>query len=198
MTKEELAQQYAEEKAKEFSEAIKEAYLKGYEQGELKVTSSIKINGVKYVDLGLPSGTLWSSIPLSNNVSYNMYPFLESNKFNIPTMEQAEELIRYTRTMLEGTTVNVIGVSGQRLYAYLKDYHTMDSAGYRHPHHVRGEGMVNINSGGNRFWVKSEVEDGNAMVLHINDCGYMTISRHFAGFELPLFLVKTREEIEQQ
>ena len=60
MTKEELAQQYAEEKAAEMAELLKAAYLKGYEQGELKVACSISIEGVEYYDLGLPSGTLWS------------------------------------------------------------------------------------------------------------------------------------------
>ena len=60
MTKEEFAQQYAEEKAAEMAELLKAAYLKGYEQGELKVACSISIEGVEYYDLGLPSGTLGS------------------------------------------------------------------------------------------------------------------------------------------
>ena len=70
MTKEELAQQYAEEKAAEMAELLKAAYLKGYEQGELKVACSISIEGVEYFDLGLPSGTLWSK-PLRSNSIYN-------------------------------------------------------------------------------------------------------------------------------
>lgn len=46
MTKEEFAQQYAEEKAAEMAKLLKAAYLKGYEQGELKVACSISIEGV--------------------------------------------------------------------------------------------------------------------------------------------------------
>ena len=83
MKKEEIAQYYAEEKAAEFVVALKEAYLKGYEQCEADNASVIKIDNVPYVDFELPSGTLWAAPQLSNNWSsynrkYDMYSFANS------------------------------------------------------------------------------------------------------------------------
>lgn len=64
---------YAEEKALEaISTAIEQAYEAGYHDG-LKHCENERLevikDGVEYVDLGLPSGTMWSSccIKLSQN-----------------------------------------------------------------------------------------------------------------------------------
>ena len=60
----EKAKEYAEEKAiKGINALVEQAYLDGYNDG-LKHHENEKLalikDGVEYVDLGLPSGTLWS------------------------------------------------------------------------------------------------------------------------------------------
>jgi len=64
MNKEELAEAFLMDKIDSIKSLIKEAFYKGYKQGVLKATLCINIDGIEFVDLGLPSGTLWSSCPL--------------------------------------------------------------------------------------------------------------------------------------
>ena len=147
MTKEELAQQYAEEKAAEMAELLKAAYLKGYEQGELKVACSISIEGVEYYDLGLPSGTLWSK-PLpyaSNNSEYKKFSHNDASRFDgLPTEAQWEELMK-CRIYDD----YIIGYSGMRI-----PISTIREGGFGIDD--RGE---NVPKGNNLFWLKSEMDE---------------------------------------
>lgn len=178
MTKEELAQQYAEEKAAEMAELLKAAYLKGYEQGELKVACSISIEGVEYYDLGLPSGTLWSK-PLGSN-SYRLFLHNDASRFDgLPTEAQWKELKEGCRIHYS----NIIGRYGMGIYIGTSN----NAFG-----HCRGE---NVPEGYNYFWLKSEMDEkGDAKAGSFNANGLSIVS-HFAGYELPVMLTKKREEI---
>lgn len=183
MTKEEFAQQYAEEKAAEMAELLKAAYLKGYEQGELKVACSISIEGIKYYDLGLPSGTLWSK-PLpyaSNNSEYKKFSHNDASRFDgLPTEAQWEELMK-CRIYDD----NIIGYSGMRI-----PISTIREGGFGIDD--RGE---NVPKGNNLFWLKSEMDEkGEAKAGRFNADGLSIVS-HFAGYKLPVMLTKKREEI---
>lgn len=183
MTKEELAQQYAEEKAAEMAEVLKAAYLKGYEQGELKVACSISIEGIKYYDLGLPSGTLWSK-PLpyaSNNSEYKKFSHNDASRFDgLPTEAQWEELMK-CRIYDD----YIIGYSGMRI-----PISTIREGGFGIDD--RGE---NVPKGNNLFWLKSEMDEkGEAKAGRFNADGLSIVS-HFAGYKLPIMLTKKREEI---
>ena len=183
MTKEEFAQQYAEEKAAEMAELLKAAYLKGYEQGELKVACSISIEGIKYYDLGLPSGTLWSK-PLpyaSNNSEYKKFSHNDASRFDgLPTEAQWEELMK-CRIYDD----YIIGYSGMRI-----PISTIREGGFGIDD--RGE---NVPKGNNLFWLKSEMDEkGEAKAGRFNADGLSVVS-HFAGYKLPVMLTKKREEI---
>ena len=90
MVKEELAKTYAEENCTEYKNALQAAFEKGFEVGtKLAEEKRIVIDGVEYVDLGLPSGTLWSANP------YSVESFPEANKLNLPTLEDWEEIAKY-------------------------------------------------------------------------------------------------------
>lgn len=176
MTKEELAQQYAEEKAAEVAELLKAAYLKGYEQGELKVACSISIEGVEYYDLGLPSGTLWSKpLHYSYTREHRTFSHNDASRFDgLPTEAQWEEL-RKCRIYVD----TIIGCSGTRI-------DTVVSKGYE------GE---EIPKGFKYFWLKSEMdENGEAKAGRISN-NHLSIVSHFAGYRLPVMLTKKREEI---
>lgn len=183
MTKEEFAQQYAEEKAAEMAKLLKAAYLKGYEQGELKVACSISIEGIKYYDLGLPSGTLWSK-PLpyaSNNSEYKKFSHNDASRFDgLPTEAQWEELMK-CRIYDD----YIIGYSGMRI-----PISTIREGGFGIDD--RGE---NVPKGNNLFWLKSEMDEkGEAKAGRFNADGLSIVS-HFAGYKLPIMLTKKREEI---
>lgn len=180
MTKEELAQQYAEEKAAEMAELLKAAYLKGYEQGELKVACSISIEGVEYYDLGLPSGTLWSKpLHFTGFSSYNKFSHNDASRFDgLPTEAQWEEL-KKCRIYDD----YIIGCSGMRIHINTSRSNYAD---------YKGE---NVPEGYNYFWLKSEMDEkGVAKAGRFNADGLSVVS-HFAGYRLPVMLTKKREEI---
>lgn len=65
-------------------EAVISSYMNGYEVNNGK--SEVVIDGVEYIDLGLPSGTLWSKVPAGE------FNYRDASMMNIPTKEQFEEL----------------------------------------------------------------------------------------------------------
>lgn len=98
MVKEELAKTYAEENCTEYKNALQAAFEKGFEVGtKLAEEKRIVIDGVEYVDLGLPSGTLWSANP------YSVESFPEANKLNLPTLEDWEEIAKYCEVTVKIT-----------------------------------------------------------------------------------------------
>ncbi len=101
MNVKEKSKEYAEGKAlNAISTVIEEAYAEGYRTGyrdgyeaKGKAFPIEMESGVSYIDLGLPSGTLWSSDSLrDNNGSILYFTYDEAAKLNIPTREQFKEL----------------------------------------------------------------------------------------------------------
>lgn len=82
------------------------------------------INGIEYVDLGLPSGLLWArcNVGAEKETDFGEYmTFDEANayKFNkgwrLPTIDEFKELINYTRLKCE--TINeVVGYKSNNIY----------------------------------------------------------------------------------
>lgn len=91
------ANKYAEGKANEaITKAIAEAYIEGYKAGykdrEEEIPMELRTNQVEYVDLGLPSGTLWSTDyeRLDGKIQYLTYEKAKTMK--LPTKRQWDEL----------------------------------------------------------------------------------------------------------
>lgn len=88
---------YAEEN---FNDVMKEAfatiYAAGYRDGYNDCQEEKPVNlcdgHTEYVDLDLPSGTLWSSDYEKNDDSLLFLPYVEAEHLCIPTKEQWEEL----------------------------------------------------------------------------------------------------------
>ena len=192
MTKEELASQFAEQKNVELTELIKEAYLKGYEQGTIDSTATLCFDGIEYVDLGLPSGTLWSKEPLvylDYGYKQMRLSYKEALKLQIPTVEQWKEVCRFCRFEQE----KIIGPSGERIgYGWAP-------AGYRI--YNLGEGCEENRQ---MFWLKGDVDsEGNAPTFIYDikrEDNHKWVfsnvkgpSRHFTGYKLPVFLVTKKE-----
>ncbi len=122
MTKEELAKAYVEENSIDFMNALKAAFLKGFEAG-VESTQAEKVieDGVKFVDLGLPSGTLWSERANDTII------FEQANKLNIPTLKDWEEIKTYCTTKLVKYDngfydCEIISHNGVRLYFNTFDF----------------------------------------------------------------------------
>jgi hypothetical protein len=112
MTGEEQAKTYAEGKVQEaLSAVVEKAFADGYDAGyknamaELKVEPALEEDGIKFVDLGLPSGTLWASDYLKNkNGDYMLLNSYEASPLSLPTKEQIEELLSCCNVSLKTLT----------------------------------------------------------------------------------------------
>lgn len=187
MTKEEMAQHFAEQKAEELKEMLKDAFLKGYEQGALQTACSISIEGVKYYDLGLPSGTLWSE-PLTDDKGKNYYIFSRGDALKyegLATLEQWDEMESICKSLKK---FDNIGPTGESIWL------------------GRGIGdKIAWNECG--FWVrttkkdeeKSDTERGFFPIAYAKyniELGHLSMDKsYFAGYKLPIMLTKRKEDI---
>ena len=96
----ENAKEYAEGKVtKALSQVVADAYMAGYnagyQDGYNKVVKDSVSEGSEFVDLGLPSGTLWSSDYVKKDDNdMTIYVTQENSAdYEIPTYEQFKELM---------------------------------------------------------------------------------------------------------
>lgn len=169
------AKAYAQAQSETFGAAIEKAYIQGYNDAAKEHAKEfIKIveDGVEYIDLGLPSGTLWA---LSNpsRLSYH-----EAQKINIPTKEQIEELIKYIRWEV---------VERQ----YSDEFIILDVYGHSYHKSV----CYDQNSGMSRaemyMWYRAELDDnGNAHTMNLYRNNRYCENSCFPGYHAYAFLVK--------
>ncbi len=190
-TEEYLAELHSESLVGDFKTLVSSAYLKGYREG-LKKSREIYIDGLRYYDLGLPSGTLWSEpVHVKHNFTYVTYDranYVNVCDLNLPTLEDFKELQEHCHILADGRIVSkdvvIVGPNGGRIAIGTKDYpHSNYTMCYR-----QGE---DVDASTNKFWLKSSIENNHAAVGLVNfNEKTICISSHFTGFKLPYILVK--------
>lgn len=185
----ERSRKYAEGKALSAIEAaIEQAYIDGYNDG-LKHLENEKLEtmkeGVEYVDLGLPSGTLWSSTCINDGKKYRLLPYIEASKLSIPTKEQFEELYSYCKCQREYKKIEVVGYS---LIAESGKKITIP--------HVKEYEFSNLRQT-LYFWLKDDSESNEKDCAAVDSCNnvqpFLT-KKYFMGYQLPIMLVKNKQE----
>ena len=121
-----------------------------------KKGSSSKSNSVSaqgYIDLGLPSGTLWKATNESGYYDYET----AVNKFgsSLPTKQQLEELKDYCKWTWTGNNLRVTGVNGKFIILPL--------AGWRNIHGVDGVGKFG------QYWSSTLDESGEPWFLDLRN-----------------------------
>ena len=126
----ERAEKYAEGKANEaITKAIAQAYLDGYRDGykdhEEEIPVDLRDNKTEYIDLGLPSGTLWADRYESEGGKTLFLTYEEASKYNLPSDEQWNELLslcrwNYKRLGSVGYRYDCIGPNGNCLSFFSK------------------------------------------------------------------------------
>ena len=122
----ERADKYAEENVNNilknaFALAYADGYRDGYKDCEKEIQADLLDSRTQYVDLDLPSGTLWSSDFETENDNVVYLPFSEATKLSIPTKEQWNELFeickwRYTIDSVPNLVkVKCVGPNGKTL-----------------------------------------------------------------------------------
>ena len=94
----ERANKYASEKTNEVMiQAIAQAYRDGYQDGykdcEKEIPIEFQKDKTEFVDLGLPSGTLWAADYEKKDDQIMYLPYDKASTLSIPTEEQWQELL---------------------------------------------------------------------------------------------------------
>lgn len=189
------AKEYADGKINDaLNKVIVEAYMAGYNSGYKdgydKVVKETSSDDIEYVDLGLPSGTLWSSNYLEDENDETVYVLQEKSKaFDIPTVKQWQELVRECRWEQKSERID-------DSYGF---YHYHDWAICLGPNGNRiifeKTGLYEIKSTLERtgevlFWLKEE-KNSQCNSANITFCTLKINSKNeFPGYKLPIRLVK--------
>ena len=183
------AKQYAEGKAQEaITSVIEQAYTDGYTAGYKEGVDNFEslwknqiVNGVEYVDLKLPSGTLWSSHLLigdKNTLTHMTYD--EAARLNIPTEEQFKELKDNCETSaILDKNKNFIGTT------FIGRNGKLIDVLYGFTIHGKDQ-WPNRNYS---FWLRDETSTDNQRI-----CAFFKESRSFMGNRLPVMLVLSPEQ----
>ncbi len=199
MNKEEFANLFVENNIESIKVLLKQAYISGYEQGNLDSVLIYNIDDVQYVDLGLPSGTLWAE-PLKMkyyNYCYRMFSYKDAKHLNIPTEDQYKELMENCQILFEGNggnAVTIVGKNGMKLKVYTENYMCFPDNPTKYSIGVSYKGE-NTPKGQNFLWLKSDIENDHAVVAAVEYNHELYSCKHFTGFKLPVFLVKSKDEI---
>lgn len=209
MNIEECAAKYAAERAnKVFVYALAEAYKDGYRDGynDHKANPMAELvndyDEVEYVDLGLPSGTLWSKDYLRKDGKIIYLPFCEARKFALPTEEQWKELVNHS---------SVTSITQD----FKKAYKSGEVAAYSFTSRI-GNGIifdtcwevydgngVNIKDGSDtdvvRFWLAVQtisIDTVKSIRWDKSDLWHLSVkpfASRFVGDKIPVRLVKQKE-----
>lgn len=129
---------------------------------------------LEYVDLGLPSGTLWKKS--NEEGDYALYTYYEAvRKFgnNLPTMQQLEELKSICTWTWARNGYKVIGPNGNSIY--------LPAAGYRY-----GSDVYGVQYTGS-YWSATKDYRNNARYLYFDSSGaYMLYGNRDLGHSVRL------------
>lgn len=182
---------YAEENViNVLKEAIAKVYTEGYRAGykdcQEEIPVDLRTNQTEFVNLGLPSGTLWSSDYITDNDELLFLPYHKAALLSIPTEEQWNELMQFCKLEVKNDNKNcifkVIGPNGKTLTFY--------SRGYKQDENI-------IRQSRNYFWICDNGDSDDKNVANMGRTSYNNVYRIdklFSGYKLPIRLVKTKRE----
>ena len=181
-------QEYVEGKVTDaLNKVVTDAYLAGYnagyQDGYNKVVKDSVSEGSEFVDLGLPSGTLWSSDYVKDGDEVLFLPYPEAQKYDIPTKEQVDELREYCEISIKydeddnyvhivlGPNGNSIVFKGHgyKTFAELKDTKTA------------------------YFWQVYNSDKPKAVFVPYPSAPYINAVYLFPGYKIPIWTVKNKK-----
>lgn len=182
----EIANSYAEGKANEaITKAIAQAYLDGYKDGYKsgKENAKIECNDAEFVDLGLPSGTLWASDYLKDTEGKVRYlPYMEAKGYPLPSIEQWKELEKCCQWIGRDSTntVDCTGPNGNVISFLLTGYFSSTKKVERRAVYL---------------WLFSKDTDKkNSVCIEYDKDNpgnpFLNLENSFVGFKLPIRLVR--------
>lgn len=198
-----VAANYAAGKANEaLDKAIAQAYADGYRDGykdcEEEIPVDLRDHKTEYVDLGLPSGTLWSTDYEKENGNIIFMPQDDTNSLCLPTKKQWEELINICQWK------HIPDVTGKNLTHSI----CIGPNGKLLKFTITGkfEAENKTDKSTIMFWLKNEEDNKNCARINrylaaVNNFNGQNVdiynvsinsSREFKGYKLPIRIVKQK------
>ena len=190
----EKADKYADGKANEaITKAIAQAYLDGYRDGyndrESEIPTDFRENKTKYIDLGLPSRTLWSEDYEKDDGHILYLPYERAEYLKIPTREQWDELLEQCEWKIEVDHVYdfvkalFVGPNGNIL--------VFEKTGKKIANEIQDDWQA-------FFWLEGKNEGNYKDAVHLfnewesskNKRLAKKIEQTFSGYHLPVRLVR--------
>lgn len=155
-------------------EAVAEAYQKGFEAAQ-KVKDGVFVDDeIEYIDLGLPSGTLWSKKPIGQ------FSYHDAQKYSLPTVEQFKELCECRfNNVVKGQKdlyANVLAPNGKTINFVLRQHDTRNK-------------ILEC-----RCWLKNGDNPTFGSILPIDCTLGSTNDNMFPGFKYDCWVVKKVEK----
>ena len=163
-----------------FARVYSDGYHDGFKDGKEEKNIDVRDNKTEYVDLGLPSGTMWAS-NFEKAGGENIYiSYNEVIKYNIPTNDQCLELYNNCCFTVNNGIIYCIGPNGKSI--------TFSTTGYKE---IGNEVLLPSNIG--YFWILSEDEQAhNAAAIGKNKGIWHDTRKMFTGYKLPIRLVRIK------
>lgn len=166
-----------------FAKVYADGYRDGYKDREDEIPVDLRMNQTLFVDLGLPSGTLWSTDYEKEEGIIQYFPYETATTHNIPTKEQWEELKKYARWefQIDGdhnslSTIKCVGPNGNVLL--------FDMTG-------KMEFAKKFLTDMAFFWIKEESVPNTAVSMWLfRHEGQETIDKEKPQIKIPIRLVK--------
>ena len=185
----ELSANYATEKTNEMmsqivAQAFADGYRMGYKDREDEIPVDLCDGNTDYVDLGLPSGTLWSTDYEKEGDEVKYMRFSESLNYDIPTEKQWGELCencRWERTLI-GDTYRIDCIGPKNKISFFPKGK------------IDNELVIRPNRC--YFWLNdnSESLEKASAYTGYNNGVIRSSTTNYIGYKLPIRLVKTRKE----
>ena len=185
----EKANNYAEENVisvlkEAFAKVYADGYRNGYKDCQEEIPVDLRNNQTEFVDLGLPSGTLWSAEYEKEGENIIYLPYDKASLLDIPTVEQYNELLSLCRW--ESMGINsysgkfvCVGPNGKTI--------TFKSTGIKNFRSMP-ENPVDV-----FFWLKDKSEDNNKTAACLTYRGLIEdkkiTKKVFMGFKQAVRLV---------
>lgn len=199
----EKAKNYAEENVIEvlkeaFAKVYADGYRDGYKDREEEIPVDLRDNKTKFVDLGLPSGTLWSTDYEKEDSGILFLPYDKALKYNLPTEEQCKELLEtckwqgdFSSSGMSLYGVTCIGPNGNSIKFRTEGFQK-DKLHVCFPSYGGGQAY---------YWIKDDGDSSEKKALRFHNLDskkhphmqlYHEITEMFSGYKLPIRLVKTK------
>ena len=162
-----------------FAKVYADGYRDGYKDCQDHVSVNLRISNTEYVDLGLPSGTLWSSSYERIGEERLYLPYDKAKEMNIPSENQWLELRKECRWSIDSDKLYCIGPNGNSI-------------------HFEETGYISVKknkelTAWSFFWIKNEEENGNecySVKMSWNTAYDIKSYSTFRGYNLPIRLVR--------